>query len=116
MSSGIIHFQRSVDKGGFRLTCGVCGKIHDGPCQWDNVCFQWGRRDISGGTAPIEDLTRLESRGQVLNSSELVGMEDWIHRQGRPRVVPLERDSSLHQRLEAGDREDDHLLEAEFML
>ena len=75
-----------------------------------------GRQDISGGTAPIEDPAILESRGQVLSSSGLVGMEDWIHKQCRPRVVPLARDNSLHQRLEAGDREDDHLLEAEFML
>ena len=78
--------------------------------------FSAGRQDISRGTAPIEDPARLESRDQVLSSSRLVGMEDWIHRQGRPRVVPLARDNSLHQRLEAGDREDDHLLEAEFML
>ena len=78
--------------------------------------FSVGRQDISGGTTPIEDPTRLESRGQVLSSYGLVGMEDWIHRQGIPQVVPLARDSSLHQRLEAGYREDDHLLEAEFML
>ena len=75
-----------------------------------------GRQNISGGTAPIEDPAILESRDQVLNSSGLVGMEDWIHRQGRPLVVPLARDSSLHQRLEAGDREDDHLPEVESML
>ena len=75
-----------------------------------------GRQDISRGTTPIEDSARLESRNQVLSSSGLVSMEDWIHRQGRPRVVPLAWDNSLHQRLEAGDREDDHLLEAEFML
>ena len=78
--------------------------------------FSAGRQNISGGTAPIEDPARLGSRDQVLNSSGLVGMEDWIHRQGRPQVVLLAQDSSLHQRLEAGDREDDHLLEAEFML
>ena len=65
--------------------------------------FSDGRQDISGGTAPIEDPAKLESRGQVFSSSGLV--EDWIHRQGRPRVVPLARDNSLH-----------HLLEAEFML
>ena len=78
--------------------------------------FSVGRHDISGGTSPIEDLDILESRGQVFSSNGLVGMEDWIHRQGRPRVAPLAQDNSLHQRLEAGDREDDHLLEAEFML
>ena len=78
--------------------------------------FSAGRQDISRGTAPIKDLARLESRDQVLSSSGLVGMDNWIHRQGRPRVVPLARDSSLHQQLEAGDREDDHLSEAEFML
>ena len=32
VSSGSSHFQRSADNGGFRLTCGVCGKIHDAPC------------------------------------------------------------------------------------
>ena len=46
----------------------------------------------------------------------VVGMEDWMHRQGRPRVVPLAWDSSLHQRPEPGDKEDDHLLEVELML
>ena len=78
--------------------------------------FSAGRHDISRGTAPIENPAILESRDQVLSSSGLVGMEDWIHRQGRPRAIPLARDSSLHQWLEAGDRGDDHLLEAEFML
>ena len=38
--------------------------------------FSAGRQDISGGTAPIEDLARLESQDQVLSSSELVGMKD----------------------------------------
>ena len=58
--------------------------------------FSAGRQDISRGTAPIENPSILESRAQVLSSSRLVGMEDWIHRQGRPRVVPLARDNSLH--------------------
>ena len=62
MSSGSSHFQRSAGRDNFRSTCGVCGKIHDGPCQWENVCYQCGRHDISGGTAPIEDPARLESR------------------------------------------------------
>ena len=78
--------------------------------------FSAGRHDISRGTAPIEDPSRLESQNQVLSSSGLVGMEDRIRRQGKPRVIPLSRDNSLHQRLEAKGREDDHLLEAEFML
>ena len=43
VSSGSSHFQRSVGRDGFRSTCGVCGKIRDGPCQWDNVCFQCGQ-------------------------------------------------------------------------
>ena len=58
--------------------------------------FSAGRHNISRGTAPIEDPARLESLGQVFSSSGLVGMEDWIHKQGRPRVVPLARDNSLH--------------------
>ena len=75
-----------------------------------------GRHDISGGTTPIENPARLEFQDQVLNSSGLVGMEDRIRRQSRPRVVPLAWNNSLHHRLEAEDREDDHLLEAESML
>ena len=43
VSSGSSNFQRSVDRGGSRSTCSVCDKIHDGPCQWDNVCFQGGQ-------------------------------------------------------------------------
>ena len=43
MSSSSSHCQRSADQGGFLSTCDVCGKIHDGPCQWDNVCFQCGK-------------------------------------------------------------------------
>ena len=42
--------------------------------------FSAGRQNISRGTVPIEDPARLESRDQVLSSSGLVGMEDWIHR------------------------------------
>ena len=78
--------------------------------------FSAGRQYISRGTAPIENPARLESWAQVLSSNRLVGMEGWIHRQGRPRAVPLAWDSSLYQRPGAGDREDDHLLEVEFML
>ena len=77
--------------------------------------FSAGRHDISRGTDPIEGPARLESQNQVLDSNGLVDMGDRIRRQGRPRVVPSVQDSSLHQRLEAGDREDDHLLEAGFM-
>ena len=83
------------------------GVIHD---------FSAGRQDISRRTAPIEAPARLEFQNQVLGSSGLMDMEDRIRRQGRPRVVPLAWDSSLHQGLEAEDREDDHLLEAEPML
>ena len=40
ISSGSSHFQRSVGRSSYRSTCGVCGKVHGVPCQWDNVCFQ----------------------------------------------------------------------------
>ena len=43
VSSGSNHFQRSADRSGFHSTCGGCSKIHDGPCQLDNVCFQIGQ-------------------------------------------------------------------------
>ena len=81
----------------------ACGIIH---------AISVGKQNISGGTAPIEDPVRLEFQDQVLSSSGLVGMED-LCRQGRLQVVPLAWDRNLHQWLEAEDREDDHLLEAE---
>ena len=77
--------------------------------------FSVGRQDISRGTSPIQGPARLESQNQVLGSSGLVDIGDRIRRQGRSRVVPSVQDSSLHQWLEAGDTEDDHLLEAGFM-
>ena len=43
VSSGSSHFQRSTGRSSYRSTCGVCGKVHGGPCQWDNVCFQCGQ-------------------------------------------------------------------------
>ena len=77
--------------------------------------FSAGRQDISRGTAPIEVPARLEPQNQVPGSSGLVDMWDRLRRQDRPRVVPSVQDNSLHHQLEAGDREDDHLLEAGFM-
>ena len=43
MSSGSSYFHRYASRRRFRSTCGICGKIHGGPCQWDNVCFQCGQ-------------------------------------------------------------------------
>ena len=43
VSSSSSHFQGSTGRDDFRSTCGVCCKIHDEPCQWDNVCFQFGQ-------------------------------------------------------------------------
>ena len=43
VSSGNSHFQRSADRNDFRSTCGVCNRIYDGPCQWNDVCFQCGQ-------------------------------------------------------------------------
>ena len=41
-SSGGSYFQGSAGRGSFHSACDVCGKIHDGPCQWDNTCYQCG--------------------------------------------------------------------------
>ena len=43
VSSGSSYFQGSTDRGGFHSPCDVCGKVHDGPCQWDYTCFQCGQ-------------------------------------------------------------------------
>ena len=42
-SSGGSYFQRSAGQGSFRSAYDVCSKIHDGPCQWDNTCYQCGQ-------------------------------------------------------------------------
>ena len=39
VSSDSSYFQGSVDRGGFRSPCDICGKVHDGPCQWGYTCF-----------------------------------------------------------------------------
>ena len=43
MSSDSSYFQGSADRGGFRSPCDICGKVHDGPCQWGYACFQCGQ-------------------------------------------------------------------------
>ena len=43
VSKGSSHFHRSASRSNYRSTCGICGKVHGGPCQWDNVCFQCGQ-------------------------------------------------------------------------
>ena len=115
-SSGGSYFQGSVGRGSLRAACDVAVRI-----MMDHACgiihaISVGRQDISERIAPIEDPVRLEFQDLVLSSSGLVGMEDWIRRQDRLRVVPLAWDRNLHQRLKAEDREDDHLLEAESLL
>ena len=76
VSSDSSHFQRSADRGGFRLICGVYDKIHDGPCQWDNVCFQCGHIGHSKRDCPYRESSQTRVRDQVLSSNGLVGMED----------------------------------------
>ena len=85
------------------------------PASGNIHAFSAGRQDISRGTALIEGPAKLEPQNQVFGSSGLVDIGDRIRRQDKPQVVPSVQDSSLHQRLEAGDREDDRLLEAGFM-
>ena len=43
VSSDSSYFQGSADRGGFRSPCDICGKVHDGPCQWGYACFQCGQ-------------------------------------------------------------------------
>ena len=43
MSSGSNYFQGSAGRGDFRPVYDICRKIDDGPCQWNNTCFQRGQ-------------------------------------------------------------------------
>ena len=42
-SSGGSYFQGSTGRGSLCSACDVCGKNHDGPCLWDNSCYQCGQ-------------------------------------------------------------------------
>ena len=115
MSSDSSYFQGSADRGGFRSPCDVCGKVHDEPCQWGYACFQCGQTGHFKRDCPYRGSGQTRVSESGARFQRLVDIGDWIRRQGRPRAVPSAQDNSLHQRLEAGDREDDHLLEAGFM-
>ena len=44
-SSGGSYFQGSIGRGSLRSDYDVCGKNHDGPCLWDNTCYQCGQTE-----------------------------------------------------------------------
>ena len=63
VSSGRSHFQRFADRDGFRLTYGVCSRIHDGSCQWDNVCFQCGQTGHFKRDCPYRESSQTKVSG-----------------------------------------------------
>ena len=72
VSSGSSYFQGSTGRGRFRSTCDVCGKIHDGPCQWDNTCFQCGQTEHFKRDCPYRGPSQtrvLESGAQFQRAS-----------------------------------------------
>ena len=80
MSSGSSHFQRSAGRDSSVRLVAFAARFMMDHASGIMYAFSAGRQDISRGTAPIEDPTKLESRNQVLSSNGLVGMKDWIHR------------------------------------
>ena len=42
-SSGGSYFQGSAGRDSLRAAYDVCGKNHDGPCLWNNTCYQCGQ-------------------------------------------------------------------------
>ena len=68
VSSGSSHFQRSAGRSSYCSTCGICGKVHGGPCQWDNVCFQCGRTGYFKRDCPYQESGQTRVSGSVTQS------------------------------------------------
>ena len=73
VSSGSSHFQRFADRDGFRSTCGICNRIHDGPCQWDNVCFQCEQTEHFKRDYPYQESGQTRVLGSVTQFQQASG-------------------------------------------
>ena len=73
VSSGSSHFQRSVGRSSYCSTCGICGKFHGGPCQWDNVCFQCGHTGHFKRDCPYQESGQTRVSGSINQSQQASG-------------------------------------------
>ena len=73
VSSGNSHFQRSAGRSGYHSTYGVCGKVHGGSCQWNNVCFQCGQTGHLRRDCLYQESDQTRVSGSVTQSQQASG-------------------------------------------
>ena len=63
----------SAGRSNYRSTCGICGKVHGGPCQWGNVCFMCGQTGHLRRDCLYRESGQIRVSGSVTQSLQASG-------------------------------------------